>query len=107
MPKEGLPVDFVVDTGFTGFLAAPVDRLREAGWTLEFRGVGRMTVADDRELECEMHRSRLRWLGQDVDVMILDMSSCLLGFRLLSGTNVKLTTSTVEVERIEARELST
>ncbi len=77
-------LDFVVDTGFTGYLSLPlraVDAMQ-----LPYLEDIPATLADDTDVNMAVHLGRIRWNGGERDVRILaGVRRPLLGTALLAG----------------------
>ena len=65
---EGRPqdIDAVVDTGYTGFLTLPPQLVAELG--LPFAYVGRAYLANDDQVEFNVHSVTLLWDGEPLDI---------------------------------------
>ena len=77
-------IEAVVDTGFTGFLTVTPALVTELG--LEFRNIGRATLADGREVSFPSYGVDVLWDGQrrHIEADAADTTP-LVGMRLLDG----------------------
>ena len=93
-------VDFVVDTGYTGWLSLP--QAAAPRWPLVRRGFGRANLADGSTVVVEVCTTTVEWLGETraVYVEVLPSGEPLLGFRMLVGTRLTLHEIAVEIERL-------
>ena len=77
-------IDAVVDTGFTGFLTLPAALVAELG--LPFAYIGRAFLANDEEVEFDVHDVTVLWDGQPRQVRAAASGSIpLIGMLLLEG----------------------
>jgi clan AA aspartic protease len=74
-----LEIEFVVDTGFEGFLTLPADTVRELG--LPFIAKIQANLADNSKTAVNAYAIKIIWNGIERDVIVLAM-----GFRPLLGT---------------------
>ena len=87
------PLDAVVDTGFTGYLALPQPVIRQLGLISE--GEGRITLADGSAQLHDIYRTAVVWHGEHQTIPILGMGDKpLIGMRMLAG--IRITLSVVE-----------
>ncbi len=83
------PLDAVVDTGFTGYLALPQPVIRQLGLTSD--GEGHITLADGSALLHDIYRTAVVWHTQRRVIPIIGMGDKpLIGMRLLTGSRVIL-----------------
>ena len=77
-------IEAVVDTGFTGFLTVTPALVTELG--LEFRNIGRATLADGSEVDFPSYGIDVLWDGQrrHIEAGAADTTP-LVGMRLLDG----------------------
>ncbi len=77
-------IEAVIDTGFTGFLTVTPALATELG--LDFRGIGRATLADGSEATFLQYGAAVLWDGQPryVEADAADTTP-LVGMRLLYG----------------------
>ena len=92
------PIEFRLDTGFTGHLFAPAAELEGMGWKLTKMGPWKASLADGSTYQTTIYRAVVRWLGREVPVAVLDGPRHLLGFSLLEQTRITLHGTTVVVE---------
>src|SRR5947209_5606129 len=77
-------VDVVVDTGFTGYLTLPPARI--TALQLPFRQRQTYTLADNIDVDLDVHRATILWDGQPRDIAVLSVEGAALGgMRLLRG----------------------
>lgn len=77
-------VEFVIDTGFTGFLALPPHEVAALG--LSFQYHTRALLADHSEIRLPVHEETILWNGSELDVNVLATGERpLLGTALLKG----------------------
>ncbi len=80
-------VDAVVDTGFTGALCLPPERVRSLSLPLVGRGVA--VLADGRAVETRVHRARVVWNGRErVARVLATEGGPLVGMALLGGSRL-------------------
>ena len=87
------PVDVVMDTGFTGYLALPADTIQQLG--LSWVGRRTLELANGELLEFEAYLAVISWHEYLTDVLVLrtdDVS--LLGLSLLWGSRITLDVTT-------------
>ena len=81
------PVDFVVDTGFSGELALPPELIQSLG--LEYIDDVRVVMADRQGRWVGAYDGAVSWHGEPMAVIVLDMGSePLLGMALLLGSQL-------------------
>ena len=85
LPGRGdLVIDFVVDTGFTGFLTLPPPAIAALG--LPFLENIPANLADDSEIKIAVHEAAVLWNGFEQEVRVLATGRHpLLGTALLLG----------------------
>jgi clan AA aspartic protease len=85
LPNHGdLSVDFVVDTGFTGFLTLPAKAVAALG--LAFAENIPANLADDSEIQIRVYEATILWNGTAMEVRVLATGRRpLLGTALLQG----------------------
>ncbi|MCW3051584.1 MAG: clan aspartic protease, family [Chthonomonadales bacterium] len=77
-------VEFVIDTGFTGFLTLPPQDVARLG--LPFVYHTRAHLADHSEIRLPVHEGTILWTGNELDVNVLATGERpLLGTALLKG----------------------
>ena len=82
-------VEFVLDTGFTGFLTLPSAAV--AALMLPFVQYYRGILADGRVTRLEVYAATVFWDGAERDVHVLAMGSApLVGMSLMNGSDVRL-----------------
>ena len=82
--RRNLAIEFVIDTGFTGYLTLPADAV--AALELPFLESIPASLADDTEVELAVHEATILWLGQEIGVRVLATGRRpLLGTALLRG----------------------
>ena len=82
-------VDFVLDTGFTGYLTLPAASIRQ----LALHSVGQRTfeLANGELFDFEAYLATVNWHGIPADALVLESDSTpLLGMTLLWGSRVTL-----------------
>ncbi len=86
-------IEAVVDTGYTGFLTLPPMLVNELG--LPFAYVGRAFLANDDQVEFNVHNVTLLWDGDPRDIEAdATGSTPLVGMLLLDGHSLN-----IDVER--------
>ena len=88
---EGRPqeIEAVVDTGYTGFLTLPAALVDEL--ELPFAYVGRAFLANDDEVEFDVHDVTVLWDGQLRQIRAAATGSTpLLGMLLLDGHDLSI-----------------
>ena len=82
-------IEAVVDTGYTGFLTLPPALVAELG--LPFAYVGRAFLANDDEVEFDVHHVTVLWDGQPRQVRAAATGSTpLVGMLLLAGYDLNI-----------------
>src|SRR5579864_7538875 len=82
--QRRLIIEFVIDTGFDGFLMLPVAAVTRLGLPFLYRLDA--NLADDRRKSTPVHGARIVWDGQEIEVQVLAMGRrALLGTLLLDG----------------------
>jgi clan AA aspartic protease len=82
-------IEAVVDTGYTGFLTLPFTLVDELG--LPFAYVGRAFLANDDEVEFDVHDVTVLWDGQPREVRAAATGSTpLVGMILLDGHDLNI-----------------
>lgn len=87
---EGLPdltLEFVVDTGFVGYLTLPLQAVTALGLPFEYDTSA--NLADDSEVQMAVHSATILWQGVERTVRVLAAGRRpLLGMALLSGSEL-------------------
>ena len=82
-------IEAVVDTGYTGFLTLPPALVNELG--LPFAYVGRAFLANDDEVEFDVHHVTVLWDGQPRRIRTAATGSTpLVGMLLLDGHDLNI-----------------
>ena len=82
--KQRLGIEFVVDTGFDGYLMLPVSA--DAALGLSFLNRLDANLADDRRQSASVHGATIMWDEQEVELQVLAMGKRpLLGTLLMDG----------------------
>ena len=82
--SPNLSIEFVVDTGFTGFLTLPPEAVRAL--QLPYLEDIAANLADDTNVALAVHVATIRWNGTQRDVRVLATGRRpLLGTALLTG----------------------
>ena len=82
-------IEAVVDTGYTGFLTLPSGLVNELG--LPFAYVSRAFLANDDQVEFNVHNVTLLWDGEARDIEAdATGSTPLIGMLLLDGHNLNM-----------------
>ncbi len=95
-------IEAVVDTGYSGFLTLPPGLVDELG--LPFAYMGQALLANDAEVDFDVHYVTMLWDGEPRDIEVdATGSTSLVGMLLLDGHSLN-----IEVEKggrvvIEAR----
>ena len=95
-------MEFVLDTGFTGYLTLPRDSIRE----MELQSVGQRTfeLANGDLFDFQVYIASVSWHGRPCDVLVLESDGAsLLGMTLLWGSRVTVdafTDGPVTIEKI-------
>jgi clan AA aspartic protease len=85
--QPDLTIEFVLDTGFTGFLTLPVDAVTRM--RLSFLNEIPADLADDSTVQVSVHAATIVWQGAERDVRVLALGRRpLLGAALLDGHDV-------------------
>lgn len=85
-------IEAVVDTGYSGFLTLPAGLVNELG--LPFAYIGQAFLANDAEVDFDVHYVTVLWDGQSRDIEAdATGSTPLLGMLVLEGHSL-----TIEVE---------
>jgi clan AA aspartic protease len=64
-----VPIEFVIDTGFTGELCLPLEAVSLMGLT--FRHDTFANLADNREVSLPLHEASVLWDGIERDVLVI------------------------------------
>src|SRR5438034_8760030 len=89
-PRDpGAEIDFVLDTGFVGFLTLPPDVV--ATLSLPFVAPQIAVLADGTRIRLDLHSAVVLWDGQEREVELLAMvGQPLLGTSLLEDHDVQI-----------------
>jgi len=90
--------EFVIDTGFNGFLYVAEDTIAE--WGLSFVSSVPVALADRSILIADVYQATITWFGLSQRVSILaGPAGCdsLLGMELLAGCRIELDSANAEV----------
>jgi len=80
-------VELVIDTGFTGFLALPSERVAALG--LPFLGESRATLADGSPADVGVYEAVVHWHKEPLLVPVLAVQGgALVGMALLRGSHL-------------------
>src|SRR5689334_23173758 len=88
-PQDGLDVtiEFVVDTGFVGYLTLPPAAVSALGLPFLFDTAA--SLADDSEVQVAVHEATIVWEGVEQTVRVLATGRRpLLGMALLNGNEL-------------------
>lgn len=81
--------DFVLDTGFAGFLTLPPDAITKLN--LPYVGIQPSTLADNSRTLLSIYRLIVLWDGEKHEVDVLELEGApLLGMSLLEGYDVRI-----------------
>ena len=79
----------VIDTGFTGWLTLPSDKIAALGWRWDQLSSG--TLADGRDVTFDVYLGLVHWDGQDVEVLVQASDSIpLVGMALIEGYELNI-----------------
>ncbi len=82
--RPSLMIEFVVDTGFVGFLTLPSSAVAALGLPYQFDTPA--NLADDSEVQMAVHEATIIWDGENRVVRVLATGKRpLLGMALLAG----------------------
>ena len=82
-------IEAVVDTGYSGFLTLPTTLVTELGLTFAY--MGQAFLANDAEVDFDVHYVTVLWDGQPRDIEAdATGSTPLVGMLLLSGHNLNI-----------------
>lgn len=96
--EAGGPHEFVIDTGFNGFLYIPEDAI--ADWGLSFVSSVPIALADQSVTIADVYQATIIWFGVSQRVSVLaGPSGCdsLLGMELPEGCRIELDRVRAEV----------
>lgn len=83
------PLDFVIDTGFNGYLTLPGPLIGLLGLVYHSQAVA--MLADGSTIPLRKYEARVEWEGGERDVLVLEADGGpLLGMSLLYGSRVTL-----------------
>ena len=87
--QRQLAVEFVIDTGFDGFLMLPANAVMALGLPFLYRLDA--NLADDRRKSAAVHGAVILWNEQEIDVQVLALGRRpLLGTLLLEGYRITI-----------------
>jgi clan AA aspartic protease len=66
---SSIPIEFVIDTGFTGELCLPMEAVSLMGLT--FRHDTPANLADNREVSIPLYEATVLWGGQEREVLVI------------------------------------
>ena len=82
-----LSIEFVVDTGFAGFLTLPFAAVEVMRLPYEYTTLA--NLANDQDVPVPVHRAKIRWHGQEQEVRVLATGKRpLLGVALLENAEL-------------------
>ena len=85
--KGSLSIEFVIDTGFTGYLCVPLDLLKQ--FCIVSCGDMRVQLADDSWVVLDLYPARILWHGVEMQIdAIATGSRPLIGTALLDGSRM-------------------
>lgn len=85
--RPSLAIEFVMDTGFAGALTLPPDAVAALG--LPFFEELMANLADDQDVQADVHTATILWDGREIEVAVMAMGRRpLLGTALLDGFNL-------------------
>lgn len=85
--RPDLTLEFVVDTGFAGFLTLPPAAIAALGLPFLFDTAANR--ADDSEVQLPVHEATIHWEGEEQTVRVLATGRRpLLGMALLNGNEL-------------------
>jgi clan AA aspartic protease len=84
-----IPVDAVIDTGFTSFLSLPHSVIADLALPWHYRDIG--TLGDGSEVVFEIYKASVIWYGQEqiINVVASDAEP-LVGMGLLYGFKLQI-----------------
>ena len=83
------PVEFEIDTGFTGSITLPRNLIRLLGLTRQ--GTSLATLADGQVVEFNIYIARAAWHGQQRDMVVFESESePLIGMTMLKRSRLTL-----------------
>jgi len=86
---QGQPIEFILDTGFSGSLTLPASLIAALG--LPFRSRGSAVIADGSEIEFDIFAATVIWDGTPRGVLVeAAETEPLLGMSLLYGFNINI-----------------
>ena len=95
-----LTIEFVVDTGFVGFLTLPSVAVAAMGLPFEYDTPA--NLADDSEVQLPVHGATILWEGLPRRVRVLATGKRpLLGMSLLYGSTLNIECTEAGVVRVE------
>lgn len=94
-------IEFVVDTGFNGYLVLPTQLLHEIGF--EHRGSTVVELADGSKVTSELYEGTILWFGKEKTVRVhaTQSADALLGTKMLISYVFELD---VEAGKVQIRE---
>ena len=85
--QHDIAIEFVVDTGFVGFLTLPLVAVKALG--LQYKYDTPANLADDSVVQIPVYGATILWNGVEREVRILAMGKRpLLGMALLDGSEL-------------------
>ena len=83
------PVDTLMDTGFSGYMTLPPDRVARLG--LEHVELIPVVLAGDRQTQVSAHKGYVNWFGRELRIDVLAMEGQpLIGMKLLEDCKITL-----------------
>jgi clan AA aspartic protease len=87
--RDSLDVEFLVDTGYTGFLSVPTRLLESIGATAE--GPAMVSMADGTLRDVTLYTLNLEWDGDELEVEAVTVEDHpLLGCKMLEGYHLSV-----------------
>ena len=97
-----VPVEFVIDTGFTSYLTLPLSDIATLGLTLS--DVTDVDLADGSKISVRVYDAVILWHGEGLEVEVIATGERpLLGLALLKDNNVNIEFTENGIVTIAAR----
>ena len=85
--QPDIAIEFVIDTGFAGYLTLPKDAVEALGLVYQYDTPA--NLADDSVVQLSVHEAPILWQGREQNIRVLALGKRpLLGMALLNGSEL-------------------